>query len=115
MEIEDAAVEYDQDPFGQVSYGYIRVTGHVLLNQSVGGIQSAELGKITLNYPKESPTMVDCILIGERTMCDETTNQYFLLVAISSRDSNVYERHGVTHRSSKTNFTEWPIQTFTII
>jgi hypothetical protein len=117
LKIEDAAVEHDQDPFGQVSYGYIRVTGHVLLNQSVAGRRSAELGIIDLDYPRDSPVRVDCILMGERKTWGDSgkAEVYFLLVAVSSKDPNVYERHGIAHGFSRANFSEWPTQTFTII
>jgi hypothetical protein len=113
MRIEGAAVELDLDPFGQVSNGWIRVAGRLLQNQSIHDLESEKLD-VCLDYPGESPSRVDCLLIGE-LVWGETKERYFILVAVSSKDANVYERHGVARGYSYRSFEEWPEQKTTII
>jgi hypothetical protein len=89
VEIIDAAVEHIGDPFGQVSHGWIRVTGLLVENISPSNLgQASFLDVIYPDYPLEPPPVkFHCLLLGETISCTES---YFLLLAISTKYPNMY-------------------------
>jgi len=100
VEILDAVVENVDDPSGQVSHGWIRVTGPLVEN--VSPLETGEttfLDDIYPDYPREHPPVkVDCLLLSELY---GWTEYYFLLLATSPKDSNVYERYGMGTKTSR--------------
>jgi hypothetical protein len=107
-------VEQVGDPFGQVSHGWIRVTGPLVEN-----ISSSETGRTTFlddiypDYPREHPPVkVDCLLLGERF---SGTEYYFLLLVTNPKDPSVYERYGMGKRSSSISSEQLQERTITII
>jgi hypothetical protein len=100
VEILEAVVEHVGDPFGQVSHGWISVTGPLV--EKVSPLETGQttfLDDIYPDYPREHPPVkVDCLLLGERT--SSRTEYYFLLLVISPKYPNVYERYGVGRKRS---------------
>jgi hypothetical protein len=115
VEIRDAVVEHVGDPFGQVSHGWVRVTGPFVETVSLSKTgQTAFLDDIYPDYPRETPPLaVHCLLLGERT--SSWTENYFLLLVISSKDPNVYERYGMGSKRSDISSEQWQEKTITII
>ena len=71
LKLEDAAVEHNLDPFGQVSHGWIRVTGPLIENQPLWGRRdNSIIDSVYLEYPSEiiwrAFLMFGCLLLGER-------------------------------------------------
>jgi hypothetical protein len=63
------------------------------------------------DYPWEHPPeKVHCLLLGERP----SSIWFFLLLVISSKDSNVYERYGMGSKLYGTS-EQWQEKTITII
>ncbi|PMD50972.1 HET-domain-containing protein [Hyaloscypha bicolor E] len=114
VEIIDAMVDLVGDPFGQVSHGWIRVTGLLVENVSpLTKFPKAVLDLILPDYPLEPPPeKVHCLLLGERTF--PYIRNYYLLLVISSKDLNVYERYGMGTTEFGT-FEHWQEKTITII
>jgi hypothetical protein len=114
VEILGAVVDHAGDAFGQVTHGWIRVTGPLVENVSpLTNGPTSFLGRIYPDYPLEAPPEeVHCLLLGESTSA--VIVYYFLLLITSSKDSNVYERYGMgtakDHRSE-----QWLEKTITII
>jgi hypothetical protein len=113
LEIIDAMVDLVGDQFGQVSHGWIRVTGILVENVSpLTNVPKAFLDLIRPDYPLEAPPEKVHCLLGERTF--PYIRNYFLLLVISSKDLNVYERYGMGMTESGT-FEHWQKKTITII
>lgn len=119
VSIQDAVVKHGNDPFGLVSDGWIRVTGP--FNENV---DPSTFGKsfpsddVYPDYPQEFPPgKVYCLLLGERHPTDRfRLERYLLLLVISSKDPNAYERWGMAARhSDNTSEQQWQEKTITII
>jgi hypothetical protein len=83
VEILDAVVDYVGDAFGQVSHGWVKLTGPLVENipPLTNGL-TAFLDKIYPDYPLEDPPeKVHCLLLGERT--SPFIRNYFLVLVIS--------------------------------
>jgi hypothetical protein len=112
VEILDAVVDHVGDAFGQVTHGWIRVTGPFVENVSPLTNGPKEFfDAIHPDYPLEAPPKkVHGLLLAESS----AYGSYFLLLVISSKDSNVYERYGmgiIRYRTSE----KWQEKTITII
>jgi hypothetical protein len=112
--IEEIVVDSGRDPFGRVSSGSIRLKGRALLDQPLNKRGSAYDWYQYLDYPGEPPSHLDCILMAE-----DNTEKFLLLVARSSNNDKLYERHGVAGLNKSGIFgldtSSWPVKTFTII
>ena len=115
VEILDAVVENVDDPSGQVSHGWIRVTGPLVENVSPWETgETTFLDDIYPDYPREHPPVkVDCLLLVEQT--PGCTVYYFLLLVTSPKDPNVYERYGMGIKSSSISPEQLQERTITII
>lgn len=115
--IEEIVVDSGRDPFGRVSSGSIRLKGRALLDQPLNKREPAYSWHQYLDYPGEPPPHLDYILMAEDKEYD--TRKFFLLVARSSNNDKLYERHGVARIDKSTIFgldtSSWPVKTFTII
>ncbi|KAE9367236.1 HET-domain-containing protein [Stipitochalara longipes BDJ] len=118
VEVLDAFVQPIGDPFGQVSRGWICLRGHIAENL----FQLRTLGHgreytIYPDYPREPPPPnIYWLLLGETALrVSGPLEYYFLLVVISSIDSNVYERWGMGATRSAFVSEQWPEKTITII
>ena len=112
VEILDAVVDPVGDAFGQVSHGWVKLTGPLVENISpLKNGPTAFLDMIDPDYPWEyPPEKVHCLLLGEIP----SSVWIFLLLVISSKDSNVYERYGIGIKSYGTS-EQWQEKTITII
>ena len=115
--IQDAVVKHGNDPFGQVSDGWIRVTGPFIEN-----VDPSTLGKsfhgddVYPDYQQETPPgKVHCLLLFEESDSDDSMLRYFLLLVTSSKGPNMYERWGVAARYSDNISEQWQEKTITII
>jgi len=114
--IQDAVVKHGNDPFGQVSDGWIRVTGPFIEN-----VDPSTLGKtldyVYPDYPHETPPgKVHCLLLGEKIVSDNFgVERYFLLLVTSSKGPNMYERWGMRLTFSAITSEQWQEKTITII
>jgi hypothetical protein len=113
VEILDAVVDPVGDAFGQVSHGWVKLTGPLVENISpLTNGPTAFLDRIDPDYPLEHPPeKVHCLLLGESPL---NVRSYFLLLVISSKNSNVYERYGMGSKWSRTS-EQWQEKTITII
>jgi hypothetical protein len=117
--IEEIVVDSGRDPFGRVSSSSIRLTGRALLDQPLDKRGSAYSWDQYLDYPGEPPSHLDYILMAESNTYYK--RKFFLLVARSSNNDKLYERHGITRvlESPCSIFgldtSSWPVKTFTII
>jgi hypothetical protein len=112
VEILDSVVDPVGDAFGQVSHGWVKLTGPLVENISpLTHGPTAFLNMIDPDYLWEHPPeKVHCLLLGERP----SSIWFFLLLVISSKDSNVYERYGMGSKLYGTS-EQWQEKTITII
>jgi Heterokaryon incompatibility protein (HET) len=116
VKIEDAVVKYGLDPFGQISYGWIRVTGRFGHNIPLRHPYASTFADRThLDYPQEaSVETVEFLLLGEQKWDEKSFIYYFLLVVINNKDLNEYKRYGMASRLLSEQ-VEWSELTITII
>jgi hypothetical protein len=115
VEILDAVVEPIDDPFGQVSRGWIRARGQISENLSPSTArQRTKKFHIYPDYPGEAPPPnIYWLLLGRDF--SSPTLYYFLLLVVNAKDPNMYERWGMSIKYSEIASEHWPERTVTII
>jgi hypothetical protein len=109
--IQDAVVKHGNDLFSQVSNGWIRITGPFIENVDPSTFRRSLIGDMVYpNYPQEtSRGKVHCLLLGDKSTSEHSmVERYVLLLVISSKNPNLYERWGVETRMKYINISgQW--------